>query len=177
MLFRSWTEEWAKPDAPKPLGSPYQMLLSSEYIQASNDWQRKDLMTEAAGQGIGFVTSMKPARQMVTDMVEEALGTDPDRRDTDEDGIPDGDEDTDGDGLTDGDEVNTHATNPQLPDTDGDGLSDGDEVAQGTDPLDPNDPPPAVPVLSLFGRLLAVAGLLLLGAYRLRRGCPSPAAM
>lgn len=71
----AWTEEWAKPDAPKPLGSPYQMLLSSEYIQASNDWQRKDLMTEAAGQGIGFVTSMKPARQMVTDMVEEALVT------------------------------------------------------------------------------------------------------
>lgn len=71
----AWTEEWAKPDAPKPLASPYQMLLSSEYIQASNDWQRKDLMTEAAGQGIGFVTSMKPARQMVTDMVEEALVT------------------------------------------------------------------------------------------------------
>jgi len=32
-------------------------------------------MTEAAGQGIGFVTEMKPARQMMLDMVEEALET------------------------------------------------------------------------------------------------------
>jgi len=71
----AWTKEWAKPDALKPLSSPYQMLLSSEYIQAANDWRRPDLMTEAAGQGIGFVDSMKPARQMIFDMVEEALAT------------------------------------------------------------------------------------------------------
>ena len=31
-------------------------------------------MYEAAGQGVGFVTSMKPARQIVFDMVEEAHG-------------------------------------------------------------------------------------------------------
>ena len=70
-----WTKEWSAPDAPRPLASPYQMLLSSEYIQASNDFRRADLMTEAAGQGIGFVDSMKPAAQMVYDMVEEALAT------------------------------------------------------------------------------------------------------
>ncbi len=34
---------------------------------------REDLMTEAAGQGVGFVTSMKPARQILFDLVEEAL--------------------------------------------------------------------------------------------------------
>jgi NAD(P)H-dependent flavin oxidoreductase YrpB (nitropropane dioxygenase family) len=69
-----WTEEWGKPDAPPPLGSPYQMLLSSEYIQAANDHRRADLMTEAAGQGVAFVTAMKPARQILFDMVDEALG-------------------------------------------------------------------------------------------------------
>jgi NAD(P)H-dependent flavin oxidoreductase YrpB (nitropropane dioxygenase family) len=68
-----WTEEWAKPEAPPPLEPPYQMLLSSDYIQGSNDHRREDLMTEAAGQGVGFVTTMKPARQIVFDMVEEAL--------------------------------------------------------------------------------------------------------
>jgi hypothetical protein len=31
-------------------------------------------MTEASGQGVGFVTEMLPARQIVSDMVEEALG-------------------------------------------------------------------------------------------------------
>jgi len=68
-----WTAEWAKPEAPKTLNSPYQMLLSSDYIQAANDHRRADLMFEAAGQGVAFVESMKPARQIVFDMVEEAL--------------------------------------------------------------------------------------------------------
>ncbi len=68
-----WTEEWAKPEAPPVLGSPYQMLLSSDYIQAANDHRRADLMFEAAGQGVAFVDSMKPARQIVFDIVEEAL--------------------------------------------------------------------------------------------------------
>ncbi len=70
-----WTEEWAKPEAPPVLPSPYQMLLASDYIQAANDHRRADLMFEAAGQGVGFVTSMKPARQIVFDLVEEALAT------------------------------------------------------------------------------------------------------
>lgn len=68
-----WTEEWAKPEAPDPLPAPYQMLLSSDYIQGANDNRRGDLMTEAAGQGVGFVTAMKPARQILDDMVGEAL--------------------------------------------------------------------------------------------------------
>ena len=68
-----WTDEWKKDEAPKVLPTPYQMLLSSDYIQAANDHRRADLMTEAAGQGVGFVTAMKPARQILFDMVEEAL--------------------------------------------------------------------------------------------------------
>lgn len=70
-----WTEEWGKPDAPPLLGPPYQMLLSSNYIQGSNDHRRGDLMTEAVGQGVSFVTSMKPAKQILFDMVEECLDT------------------------------------------------------------------------------------------------------
>ncbi len=68
-----WTDEWEKPEAPRPLAAPYQMLLASEYIQAANDNRREDLMTEAAGQGVAFVTEMKPARQILFDVVEEAL--------------------------------------------------------------------------------------------------------
>jgi NAD(P)H-dependent flavin oxidoreductase YrpB (nitropropane dioxygenase family) len=68
-----WTEEWSKPEAPDVLPAPYQMLLSSDYIQGANDHRRADLMTEAAGQGVGFVTTMKPVRQIVFDLVEEAL--------------------------------------------------------------------------------------------------------
>ena len=41
--------------------------------QSVMDWGIESFMTEAAGQGVGFVNSMKPARQIVFDMVEEAL--------------------------------------------------------------------------------------------------------
>ena len=68
-----WNDEWATDEAPKPLPPPIQMLLSSDYIQASNDHRRADLMTEACGQGVGSITEMKPARQILFDMVEEAL--------------------------------------------------------------------------------------------------------
>ena len=65
--------EWLSESAPEPLKPPLQMILSSNYIQGSLDYQRKDLMTEAAGQGIHYVKEMKPARQILSDIVEEAL--------------------------------------------------------------------------------------------------------
>src|SRR3989454_7115852 len=67
-----------------------------------------------------------PDRDGLTNLQEFQLGTDPRNRDTD------------GDGLSDGDEVNTHHTNPLLGDTDGDGIPDGVEVRSGSDPLDKN---------------------------------------
>ena len=67
-----WTEEWSKPGAPQILRSPYQMLLSSEYIQGANDHRRGDLMTEAAGQGVGFVKETRSTRRILHEMVEEA---------------------------------------------------------------------------------------------------------
>ena len=67
-----WHNEWMSPEAPEVLKAPLQMMLSSNYIQGSLDYQRKDLMTEAAGQGIHYVKEMKPARQILSDIVEEA---------------------------------------------------------------------------------------------------------
>lgn len=68
-----WHDEWLRPEAPEVLKPPLQMLLSANYIQGSLDYQRKDLMTEAAGQGIHYVTEMKPARQILSDLVDGAL--------------------------------------------------------------------------------------------------------
>jgi hypothetical protein len=75
--------------------------------------------------------------------------TDPQKADTDGDGLKDGAEvkanqtnplraDTDGDGLTDGNEVTVRGTDPLKKDTDGDGFSDAVEVAEGTDAKSPS---------------------------------------
>lgn len=83
--------------------------------------------------------------------------TNPIAADTDENGIPDGEEDadldgltnireielgtnltkadTDSDGLTDAEELGVHMTNPLSGDSDADGAWDGLEVSMGTDPL------------------------------------------
>ncbi len=54
---------------------------------------------------------------------EYSIGTRPD------------DKDYDYDGLTDGEEVNCYGTDPMKSDTDGEGLKDGDEIVIGTSPL------------------------------------------
>lgn len=82
----------------------------------------------------------------LTNSEEAALGSNPDKDDSDNDGLLDVDEvnvhgtdpalaDTDGDGRKDGLEINTDGTNPLLADTDTDGLPDGWEIGNGLDPL------------------------------------------
>jgi NAD(P)H-dependent flavin oxidoreductase YrpB (nitropropane dioxygenase family) len=73
-LNSTWHEEWAKPDAPRPAPAPYQLLLFAEIKQIAQDHGIDSFLTEASGQGVNFITEMKPARQMVLDMAEEALG-------------------------------------------------------------------------------------------------------
>jgi hypothetical protein len=74
--------------------------------------------------------------------------TNPFVKDTDSDGLNDGEEisygtpplieDTDGDGLLDGEEVHIYGTNPLVKDTDQDGIDDFHEIKLGTNPLNPD---------------------------------------
>ncbi|NLF17945.1 MAG: hypothetical protein GX595_11955, partial [Lentisphaerae bacterium] len=75
----------------------------------------------------------------VTNLLEFMLGTNPMDRDSDNNGIADGDEDFDGDGLTNSRE-DLFGTDPVTKDTDDDGLEDGVEVTAGSDPTDGNSP-------------------------------------
>ncbi len=83
----------------------------------------------------------------LTNQLEFTYNTDPNNRDTDNDGLEDGAEvlthftnplaqDTDGDGLLDGAEVHIHFSSPVLVDTDGDSFGDKYEVDNGTLPND-----------------------------------------
>ena len=63
-----------------------------------------------------------------------SLGYNPFSEDTDSDGIPDGKEDEDEDGLTNEYEVNIFHSSPIADDTDHEGLSDSDELKYSTSP-------------------------------------------
>ncbi len=96
---------------------------------------------------------------LTDDLEINEFGSDPRLADSDGDGLTDGEEvftvgsdllnpDTDGDGLSDGDgefgwvsQIYGGFADPNNPDTDGDGYGDGLEMEQGTNPLDPQDPP------------------------------------
>ncbi len=79
------------------------------------------------------VAGADPDQDGLTNLQEFQLGTDPNKSDTD------------GDGISDGDEVNKSHTNPLKPDTDGDGIPDGLEIKLGTDPLNPDTDGDGIP--------------------------------
>lgn len=91
-----------------------------------------------------------PDQDDLSNLEEQAAGTDPTKADTDGDGLSDSAEvnvhgtdplntDSDDDGLSDGVEVNVHGTDPMAADTDDDGLSDSVEIQHGLDPRDDTD--------------------------------------
>lgn len=112
-----------------------------------------------------------PDGDTLSNLEEQALGTDPTLADTDGDTLRDdlengsgvfggpGDPgsspllaDTDGDGLGDAEEIdaaNGSVTDPNKPDTDSDGFPDPLEIAEGTDPTDGTDFPNTVLPLRL----------------------------
>lgn len=76
----------------------------------------------------------------VPDLIELAMGLNPNKADSLGDGIKDGDRDPDQDGLTNAQEA-LSGTDPLIADSDGDGWPDGTEVAAVSDALDPMSRP------------------------------------
>ena len=79
---------------------------AAQNVTATAQWQEKD-----------------DDKDGLTNNEEEALGTNPNNRDND------------GDGLFDGDEIRKFNTNPFNPDTDYDGILDSEEIRLNLDPL------------------------------------------
>lgn len=122
---------------------------------------------------------------LLTNLQEYLLGTDPQDQDSDDDGYNDNVEtntgifvslvdtgsdpnnpDSDGDLLLDGVETGGQifagagdtGTDPNVADSDGDGIGDGMEVEDGTDPNDLNDPPAPVGLFIDFNSTTQDAG-------------------
>jgi NAD(P)H-dependent flavin oxidoreductase YrpB (nitropropane dioxygenase family) len=69
-LRTEWVKAWERPDAPPTLPMPLQGLLYGEAASRFTRVHSKDFGGSPAGQILGSVDKVKPARQIVLDMVE-----------------------------------------------------------------------------------------------------------
>ncbi|HVX68167.1 MAG TPA: nitronate monooxygenase family protein [Mycobacteriales bacterium] len=75
MLRTPWTDEWEAPEAPAPLPMPLQsMLVADAQVRIARDARTagsgaEQLATYFVGQGVGLMDRVKPAREVVEEMV------------------------------------------------------------------------------------------------------------
>lgn len=77
-LRSAWTEEWERPDTPDPLGMPLQSALVARAEariarSAATSEGARELINYFVGQAVGQMNAVKPAAQVVMDMVEEYI--------------------------------------------------------------------------------------------------------
>jgi len=75
MLRNAWTEAWADPSGPGPLGMPLQNILTSEANARIARSGRKDLAFAPVGQIVGRMNEVRPVRDVIFRLVEEYIET------------------------------------------------------------------------------------------------------
>lgn len=79
MLRTAWTDEWERDDGPGPLPMPMQPLLVGpaqariHRVAATAGTGANDLVTYFVGQVVGSMTSVRPARRVVEEMIDEFI--------------------------------------------------------------------------------------------------------
>jgi NAD(P)H-dependent flavin oxidoreductase YrpB (nitropropane dioxygenase family) len=75
MLKNDWTEAWARDDTPDPLPMPMQMLVAIEAVGSAHRHpaQSKGVAFNPCGQIVGRATSVRKARDVVMQLVEEYI--------------------------------------------------------------------------------------------------------
>jgi NAD(P)H-dependent flavin oxidoreductase YrpB (nitropropane dioxygenase family) len=74
-LRTTWTEAWERPDTPDPLPMPLQGILYSEGARRFTRAHSREFAGSPAGQILGRVDRVRPAREVVADIVEEWIDT------------------------------------------------------------------------------------------------------
>ncbi len=69
LIKNAWTEQWEKGGV-EPLPMPLQGALVNPVLKAVAD--RPDIQANAAGQGVGLIHEIKPAAQIVAEMMRDA---------------------------------------------------------------------------------------------------------
>jgi NAD(P)H-dependent flavin oxidoreductase YrpB (nitropropane dioxygenase family) len=75
MLRNAWTDAWADPNGPGPLGMPLQNILTSEANARIARSNRKDLAFAPVGQIVGRMNEVRPVRDVMYGLVEEYIET------------------------------------------------------------------------------------------------------
>jgi NAD(P)H-dependent flavin oxidoreductase YrpB (nitropropane dioxygenase family) len=75
MLRSAWTDAWADPDGPGPLGMPLQNILTAEANARIARSHRKDIAFVPVGQIVGSMNSIRPVRDVMFDLVAEYIET------------------------------------------------------------------------------------------------------
>jgi NAD(P)H-dependent flavin oxidoreductase YrpB (nitropropane dioxygenase family) len=76
-LRSAWTDAWEGPDSPGTLPMPLQMIIAEpamrqiDKLAESGHEGARELSNYFVGQCVGLMNTVKPARQVVYDMVEE----------------------------------------------------------------------------------------------------------
>jgi NAD(P)H-dependent flavin oxidoreductase YrpB (nitropropane dioxygenase family) len=77
-LRTAWTEAWDGPESPGTLMMPLQYMLTAEAqhrIRRSAERESRDLVGMPVGQIVGRMRSIRPAREVIYDMVSEFIET------------------------------------------------------------------------------------------------------
>jgi NAD(P)H-dependent flavin oxidoreductase YrpB (nitropropane dioxygenase family) len=73
MLRNQWTDAWADPEGPGPLGMPLQNILTSEANARIARSGRADLQFAPVGQIVGSMNEVRPVRDVMFQLVEEYI--------------------------------------------------------------------------------------------------------
>jgi nitronate monooxygenase len=71
MIRNKWADAWVAAGK-EPLPMPYQSMVSGPVMASGIKAERKDIMPGFAGQGIGLIDAIRPAAEVMRDLVEGA---------------------------------------------------------------------------------------------------------